>query len=86
MSALCWLLGGVAVAVVVGLALGRYALHAGLALIILGVGPMAALYVYETYFYTSGDTSSYGMLSTIMLLLLTPPGIVLFLLGLLRRD
>ena len=67
-----------------GFLLGRFARMAGCLVALLGVLPMAALFVYETYFYTKGDTSFYGMFSTILLLILVPLGLTVLLVGWLR--
>ena len=83
---LMWLAGSVVVAVIVGGILGRKAVWVGLAVLLVGLGPMVALWVYETHFYTKGDTSDVGMLATLAALLLGPPGIVLVLVGLVKGE
>jgi hypothetical protein len=83
---LVWLAGSVVVAVIVGAMLGRRAVWVGLAVLLLGLGPMAALWVYETHFYTKGDTSDVGMLATLAALLLGPPGVILVLVGLVKVE
>ncbi|MCP4642797.1 MAG: hypothetical protein GY851_20285 [bacterium] len=80
------IVGGFLLGALLGFALGRRAVYVGLVFLTLGVGPFAALHVYENYFYTSGDTSSMGMLSTIALILFAPFGLLLIVFGLLRGE
>lgn len=62
---------------VLGAALGRFArIGAGLCLLV-GIGPMALLFVYESFFPKT-DSSSYGLLAMIALLLATPAAISMF--------
>ncbi len=72
--------------VILGWLLGRRAVWLGLALLALGLGPIAASYLYETYFYVSGDTSNFGTLSFILLILCAPPGVTLVVFGFLRGE
>jgi hypothetical protein len=80
------IIGSLLVAAVLGYAIGRRAVLAGWFFLVLGVGPFAALYVYETFIYTTGDTSAIGMLSTMALILFAPFGLVLVLFGFLGGD
>lgn len=73
------------VAVGVGIALGRFAIPVGLLAVVLGMVPMALLFAFEAYLRKGGDTSSLGMLSTIILMTVTPFGVVLVVVGALRR-
>jgi hypothetical protein len=75
----------VLVAVGVGIALGRFAIPVGLLAVVLGAVPMGLLFVFESYLREGGDTSSLGMLSTIILMTVTPFGVVLMVVGTLRR-
>jgi len=76
------------VAVVVAFLLGRYAFRVGVVLFLLGVGPMAALYVYGKYFQRMGGPSDgmFYLLSMAALLLFTPFGLILIAIGALRGD
>lgn len=69
-----------------GFALGRWAILAGIVFLFLGLAPLGGLYVYEAFFYTTGDTSSMGMLSTLMAILFAPFGLVLIVFGLLKGN
>ena len=80
------IVGGLLLGAVLGFALGRRAVKVGLVFLLVGVGPFVALYVYEKFFYTTGDTSSLGLLSTIALILFAPFGFVLMVFGLLRGE
>lgn len=81
-----YILGGMLLGTLLGMALGRWALRLGVLFLMIGVGPFFGLYVYETYFYTAGDTSAMGMLSTILLIFFAPFGLVLTLVGWLKGD
>ena len=67
------------IGIVIGSVLGRFAKFAGFVILALGVVPMGALYIYETYFHTSGDTSSVGMLATLTAILFFPLGLVVLI-------
>ncbi len=77
---------GVVIGGVFGLLLGRFARPVGIVFLTLGLAPMAALYVYETFIYTSGDTSSLGMFATLALILFFPFGLVLTVVGIFRGE
>lgn len=86
MRILVWIGGGFAFGIVLGSLLGRFAVPAGILLILLGAGPMAALYIYsEVLTHPPRDMSAEGMLSTLALILITPLGITVFLTGLVRQ-
>lgn len=70
-----WIIGEILVGVVLGYALGRFAVAAGVIIIVLGVAPMVALFFYESFAPTTGDTSSAGLLSTVIIFVVTPVGI-----------
>jgi len=78
------ILTALAIGIVAAFVLGRFAFRVGVVFLLLGVGPMAALLVYETCFYKTGDTSAYGMLSTIAFILFVPFGLILIAIGALR--
>lgn len=86
MRILFWLIGGIAFGYAFGLLLGRYAVRVGIILILIGVGPMAALFIYEDIAQPARDMSSEGMLSTLAFLLFAPFGFCVFIAGLLRQD
>lgn len=81
-----YIVGGVVLGIVLGLALGKWAVRLGVLLLLLGVVPFFVLYIYETHFYTQGDTSSAGMLCTLLLILCAPLGLVLTVIGLARGE
>lgn len=81
-----YIVGGVVLGIVLGVALGKWAVRLGMLLLLLGVVPFFFLYIYETHFYKQGDTSSAGMLCTLLLILCVPLGLVLTVTGLLRGD
>ena len=70
-----WIIGEILVGVVLGYALGRFAVATGILIVVMGVAPMAALFLYETFATSTGDTSSAGLLSTIIIFVVTPVGI-----------
>ncbi len=72
---LYWIIGEILVGVVLGCTLGRFAVAAGVSIIVLGVAPMVALYFYESFATSTGDTSSAGLLSTVIIFVVTPVGI-----------
>ncbi len=80
------IVGGFVLGAVLGLAFGRRAVFVGIIFLALGLGPFAALYIYEEFIYTTGDTSSMGMLSTICLILFAPFGLVMVIFGMLRGE
>ena len=86
MRILVWIVGGIGIGIVAALLLGRFATLAGIILMLLGVGPMTALFIYSELAEPTRDLSAEGMLSTLILLLVTPFGITVFLTGLLRRE
>lgn len=81
-----YLFGGTVLGIVLGMALGRWAFRLGVLFLLLGMGPFLVLYMYETFFYTAGDTSAEGMLSTIMLIVFAPLGLTLTVVGWLRAS
>ncbi len=85
MYILMYIFGGIIFGILLGMILGRWALRLGVLLLLLGIGPFFALYIYETSFYAAGDTSAEGMLSTIMLILFAPMGLVLTTVGLIHH-
>ena len=86
MRILVWIVGGIGIGVVAALLLGRFAVLAGMILILLGAGPMAALFFYTEIAEPTRDMSTEGMFSTLILIMATPFGITVFLTGLLRRE
>ena len=64
--------GGILVGIVAGSLLGRFAVPAGIFLLLLGTGPMAALYLYSEFARPARDMSTEGMFSTLLLILATP--------------
>ncbi|MCH7908613.1 MAG: hypothetical protein IIB38_03240 [Candidatus Hydrogenedentes bacterium] len=86
MRILVWIVGGIGIGIVAALLLGRFATLAGIILMLLGVGPMTALFIYSELAEPTRDMSAEGMLSTLILLMATPFGITVFLTGLLRRE
>ena len=85
MAMVPWILGALLVGIVLGAVLGRFAVIAGILIMLLGAAPMAALYAYTEFTKPTRDMSSEGMLSTILFLLVVPVGIVIFLTGIARR-
>ncbi|HUW59700.1 MAG TPA: hypothetical protein VMZ06_01740 [Candidatus Bathyarchaeia archaeon] len=80
------IVGAVVIGAILGWALGRWGVRLGVVFLVIGLGPFVGLYVYETFFYTSGDTSGIGMFSTLCLILFAPFGVILVVFGLLRGD
>lgn len=72
------------VTILIGLVLGRISLPIGLFLLVIGLLPMATLYIYETTLSTPQDTSEFGMLATILFVLAVPTGIILTIIGALK--
>lgn len=85
MRLLFWICGGVGVGIVLGGLLGRFAVPAGILLMLLGAGPMTALFIYSDIAQPTRDMSAEGMLSTLLLIIVAPFGITVFLTGLVRR-
>ena len=80
------IVGAVVVGAILGLALGRWAVWLGVACLVFGLGQFAAVYVYQVYFFTGGDTSGLGMLTTLCLISFVPLGLILIVFGLLRSQ
>ena len=78
--------GGILIGIVAAALLGRFAVLAGMILMLLGVGPMAALYIYTEMAESTRDMSTEGMFSALILIMATPFGITVFMTGLLRRE
>jgi hypothetical protein len=73
------------VGVVAGVLLGRFAVPAGVLVLLAGTLPMGALYIYERWSHTTGDTSSLGLGATFLILTLAPAGLATLLTALLRN-
>ena len=78
------LFGGVVLAVLVGLVLGRHARMAGAVFLLAGTGPMTMLWFYERT--ATGDTSGFGMGATLAAILFIPFGLILLVIGWFRSD
>ena len=86
MRILVWIVGGIGIGIVAALLLGRFATLAGILLMLLGMGPMTALYIYSEIAQPTRDMSAEGMLSTLALILIAPFGTTVCMTGLLRRE
>jgi len=82
-----YFVGGFVFGAIVGSLLGRrWGIRIGLLFLVLGIGPLAALFVYENMLGGQGDTSSLGLFSMICLLLFAPFGLVVLVFGALRGE
>ncbi len=70
---------------VIGGVAGRFAFVAGGVLLLMGLGPMAALLIHSQIVGPGGDRSSEGMLATMAFVFFVPAGITAALAGVLRR-
>jgi hypothetical protein len=70
---------------VIGALAGRFGVMAGTLILLIGAGPMIALFIYESNMASPRDTSSEGMLATIAFILVVPAGITAMIIGWLRR-
>ena len=85
MRILIWIIGGIAFGYAFGLLLGRYAVPVGIVFMLIGMGPMTALYFYTDIAQPARDMSAEGMLSTLAFLIFAPFGFCVFIAGLLQR-
>jgi len=82
-----YFVGGFVFGAIVGSLLGRrWGVRIGLLFLVLGIGPLGALFVYENMLGAQGDTSSLGLFSMICLLLFAPFGLVVLVFGALRGE
>jgi len=82
---LAWFLGSVLVGGILAVVSGRFALPVGLLILGIAAAPMTALFLYASFVTPTGDTSSAGMLSTLILIIVAPAGITTILIGLYNK-
>ena len=85
MMLLVWMAGSVLAGIVIGALAGRFGVAVGVVILLLGAGPMAALYIYESSLSTPRDMSSEGMLSTVAFIFVAPAGLSAIVTGWLNR-
>jgi len=79
-----YIVGSILAGLVIGGAAGRFAIPAGMLVLLIGAGPMIALYIYSTYIGFDGDSSAQGMFATIIFILVVPAGLTTIATGFFR--
>lgn len=80
-----WIVVEILLGISLAFIVGRFAPLVGLILALAGAAPMAVLMLQTQLATPARDMSSEGMLSTLILVLVTPVGLATAMTGLLRR-
>lgn len=80
-----WIFVEILLGISLAFIVNRYAVIVGLVLTVAGVAPAVVLTIYTSLDPPTRDMSAESMLSTLILVLVTPVGIAALVIGLLRR-
>jgi hypothetical protein len=79
-----YIVGSILAGLVIGGIAGRFAIPVGMLVLLIGAGPMIALYLYSRFIGFDGDSSAQGMLSTIIFIMVVPAGLTTIATGFFR--
>jgi len=79
-----YIVGSILVGMIIGGVAGRFAIPIGMIVLLIGAGPMIALFLYSEFVGFNRDSSAEGMLSTIIFIMVVPAGLTTIATGFFR--